>query len=144
MPTSSGQCRALAKLPEPERADFLREVASNNNGKIPSVRKLERIIKSRKEPMETPVKYQVSNQETPKYPIEIKYQAGQPIEYSLKLKDPKSYALLMEYFELTGAATPDGLIQRVLTEALSQRQKALSTPLASSTLHNSLSSQYVI
>ena len=123
MPTSSGQCRALAKLPEPERADFLREVASNNNGKIPSVRKLERIIKSRKEPMETPVKYQVTNQEIPKYPIEIKDQAGQPIEYSLKLKDPKSYALLVEYFELTGTATPDGLIQRVLTEALSQLRK---------------------
>ena len=73
--------------------------------------------------METPVKYQVANQEQPKYPIEIKYKAGQPIEYSLKLKDPKSYALLMEYFELTGTATSDGLIQRVLTEALSQLRK---------------------
>ncbi|MGK7935036.1 MAG: hypothetical protein AB4206_04435 [Xenococcaceae cyanobacterium] len=123
LPTSEGQCRVLAKLPEPERADFLKEVASNNNGKIPSVRKLERIIKSRKEQMETPAKYQVANQEVPKHPIEIKYKAGQPIEYSLKFKDPKSYELLVEYFELTGAATSDGAIQRILTEAISQLNK---------------------
>ncbi|MGK7934829.1 MAG: hypothetical protein AB4206_03355, partial [Xenococcaceae cyanobacterium] len=99
------------------------EVSEDNNGKIPSAPTLAKIIKQRKKPMETPVKYQVANQEVPKHPIEIKYKAGQPIEYSLKFKDPKSYELLVEYFELTGAATPDGLIQRILAEVIAQLNK---------------------
>ncbi len=124
LPTSERQCRILAQLETAhQQAEVWSEAVEASEGNIPKLKTLEKIVKQKKKPMETPVKYQVTNQEVPKYPIEIKYKAGQPIEYSLKFKDPKSYALLVEYFELTGAATPDGLIQRVLTEAIAQLRK---------------------
>lgn len=112
--TSERQCRIIAKLPEEERADFLIEVAQNNNGKIPSVRQLEKIIKERKKPVEMPVKYQVETLEPTKPKLEIVTKYGKPVKYNIGLTSPEIARAFEKYVEENGIASFDGAIARLL------------------------------
>lgn len=116
MPTTQSQCLALAKIPKEERPEFLRLVADSNNGKIPSIRKLEKIIKESKKTVETPAKYQVDpiTEELPVPKLETITKYGKPIKFNIALTNPEIAQAFEKYIKDNGIASFDGAIARLL------------------------------
>ncbi|MGK7949125.1 MAG: hypothetical protein AB4368_10055 [Xenococcaceae cyanobacterium] len=115
LPTSERQCRVLAQL---ETASEQFEVWQQGlkkveNGKIPSPKDLETIIKQQGEPVDKSVKDDVVQPVSrPLIQIESKY--GQITNYSLRFKDHRIYQALMDYAEASQVASPEGLLGRLL------------------------------
>ena len=115
LPTSERQCRVLAQL---ETAQEQFEVWQQglekvDNGKIPSPKDLENIIKEQGEAVETPVEY-VTGQPVLRPLIQIESKYGQITNYNLRFKDHRIYQALMEYAEANQVASPEGLLGRLL------------------------------
>ncbi len=115
LPTSELQCRVLAKLStaQEQYQVWQQGLEKVENGKIPSAKALESIIKEQGEAMETPAKYDLGQPVSrPLIQIESKY--GQVTNYNLRFKDHRIYQALMEYAEANKVASPEGLLGRLL------------------------------
>ena len=115
LPTSERQCRVLAQLETAEEQFVVWQqgLEKVENGKIPSPKDLEKIVKERGEAVETSAKYDVGQPVVqPLIQIESKY--GQVTNYNLRFKDQRIYQALMEYAEANGVASAEGLLGRLL------------------------------
>ena len=114
LPTSELQCRILAKLPTAqEQYQVWQKGLEMVDGKIPSAKALESIIKEQGETVETPVEYDTGQPVLPPL-IQIESKYGQITNYNLRFFDHRIYQALMDYAEANQVASPEGLLGRLL------------------------------
>ncbi|MGK7952948.1 MAG: hypothetical protein AB4368_30210 [Xenococcaceae cyanobacterium] len=120
LPTSERQVRHLAKLEPEEQVTVWVKALEDNNGKIPTGRRIQQIVRDLKESdMESSRTYKVEQQINtesihPKLEIDSRY--GKINRYLIPIKDEQLKQKIEQYAQTIGAATIEGAIARLLEQ----------------------------
>lgn len=124
LPTSERQVRHLAKLEPEEQVKVWVKAIDDNNGKIPTGRRIQQIVRDLQESsMELSRKVEVKQPSTesthPKLEIDSRY--GKINRYLIPIKDEQLKQKIEQYAQAIGAATIEGAIARLLEQAKNEQ-----------------------
>ena len=120
LPTSERQVRHLAKLEPEEQVTVWAKAIEDNNGKIPTGRRIQQIVRDLKESkVESSATYKVEQQihTEPTHPkLEIDSRYGKINRYLIPIKDEQLKQKIEQYAQTIGTATIEGAIARLLEQ----------------------------
>lgn len=120
LPTSERQVRHLAKLEPEEQVTVWVKAIEDNNGKIPTGRRIQQIVRDlKKSKVESSATYKVEQQihTEPTHPkLEIDSRYGKINRYLIPIKDEQLKQKIEQYAQTIGTATIEGAIARLLEQ----------------------------